>query len=124
MMPARAAMVMKRSRKSSAEMSIDCIGLAQLSARHTSYHQSAHHHYHHHPPYPHPPPHPPPPGTWQEHFVSSSFSLKTPKEFQGVRLAVLGVIAAIADVFLRKIATDIPSLVSTIYNEGRYGEYV
>jgi len=56
-----------------------------------------------------------------EHFVSSAFAINTTREFDAVKIVVAAVITTIADVFLRKIATDIPSEVSTVWNQGRFG---
>jgi len=56
-----------------------------------------------------------------EHFVSSAFAINTTREFDGVKIIVAAVITTIADVFLRKIATDIPSEVSTVWNTQRFG---
>jgi thiol-disulfide isomerase/thioredoxin len=56
-----------------------------------------------------------------EHFVSSVFAINTTREFDAVRIVVTSVIMTIADVMLRKVATDIPSEVSTVWNQQGYG---
>ena len=58
-----------------------------------------------------------------EHFTSSAFYINTSPEFDAVKIVVSSVIVTIGDVFLRKIATDIASEVSVIWNEGKFGEY-
>ena len=49
-----------------------------------------------------------------EHFVSSCFAIQTSREFDAVKIVVGAVIVTIADVFLRKRATDIPSELSLV----------
>ena len=47
-----------------------------------------------------------------EHFAASAFSLQPTRSFDAVRVLVPAVLLSIADVVLRKVATDIPSEVS------------
>ena len=47
-----------------------------------------------------------------EHFASSAFSIQATRSFDAVRIIVPACISAIADVVMRKRATDIPSEVS------------
>jgi len=56
-----------------------------------------------------------------EHFTSSAFYINTTREFDAVKIIVSAVVVTLADVILRKIASDIPSEVSTIWNEGKFG---
>ncbi len=51
-----------------------------------------------------------------EHFCSSAFAINTSREFDAVKIVVGSVVLTIADVFLRKVATDIPSEVSQVWN--------
>ena len=44
-----------------------------------------------------------------EHFASASYSVRPTRQFFALRITVMGAIAAIADVVMRKRATDIPS---------------
>jgi len=44
-----------------------------------------------------------------EHFASSAFSIQATRSFDAIRIIIPACIAAIADVTMRKRATDIPS---------------
>jgi hypothetical protein len=56
-----------------------------------------------------------------EHFASSAFAINTSREFDAVKIVVAGAIVTIGDVFMRKIAIDIPSEASLIWNRERFG---
>ena len=56
-----------------------------------------------------------------EHFVSSAFAIVTTREFDGVKIVVGSVIVTLADVMLRKEATDIPSEVSQLIRLHGFG---
>mmetsp|Transcript_7246 Transcript_7246/g.21392 ORF Transcript_7246/g.21392 Transcript_7246/m.21392 type:complete len:5155 (-) Transcript_7246:1654-17118(-) len=56
-----------------------------------------------------------------EHFASSSFAIRTSREFDAVKIVVSAVMVTFADVFLRKHATDIPSEVSLVFRLHGYG---
>lgn len=49
-----------------------------------------------------------------EHFAAAAFSLQATRSFDAVKIIVPAVIASIADVVMRKKATDIPSEVSLV----------
>lgn len=50
-----------------------------------------------------------------EHFAAAAFALQATRSFDAVRIIVPSVIACIADVVMRKKATDIPSEVQLPY---------
>jgi hypothetical protein len=56
-----------------------------------------------------------------EHFASSCFVIRTSREFDAVKIVVSATMVTLADVFLRKRATDIPSEVSMILRLHGYG---
>ena len=53
---------------------------------------------------------------WKEHYMTTPFT-----RLGAAPMITVGVMAAIADVFIRKISTDIPSVISTVLKEGRFG---
>lgn len=56
-----------------------------------------------------------------EHFAAAAFALQANRSFDAVKIIVPSVIASIADVVMRKKATDIPSEVRPNHKcEGRY----
>lgn len=56
-----------------------------------------------------------------EHFVAAAFAIATTREFDAVKIVVSAAIVTLADVFLRKDATDIPSEVSLVWRKHNFG---
>lgn len=56
-----------------------------------------------------------------EHFIASASGINTSREFDAIKIVVGSVIVTLADVFLRKRATDIPSEVSLVWRVHEFG---
>jgi len=56
-----------------------------------------------------------------EHFAASVYAIRATKEFDAVKIVVSAAMTTLADCLLRKIATDIPSEVSSAWNKHQFG---